>query len=88
MDVRLHANATTTPRTRAYIQESAAPVAELAAELGISETTVRRWRKRDTQVDRSHTRHNLNASTTPEQEAIIVALRTDARLSLDDITES
>ena len=87
MDVRLHANATTTPRTRAYIQESAAPVAELAAELGISETTVRRWRKRDTQVDRSHTRHNLNASTTPEQEAIIVALRTDARLSLDDITE-
>jgi transposase len=87
MDVRLHANATTTPRTRAYIQASTASVAELARELGTSETTVRRWRGRDTQLDRSHARHNLNASTTPEQEAIIVALRTDARLSLDDITE-
>ena len=87
MDVRLHANATTTPRIRAYIQASAAPVAEHARELGVSEPTVRRWRGRDTQTDRSHARHNLNASTTPEQEAIIMALRTDARLSLDDITE-
>jgi len=87
MDLRLHANAATTPRIRACIQASPASVAALARELGVSETTVRRWRGRDSQADRSHARHNLNASTTPEQEAIIAALRTDARLSLDDITE-
>ena len=87
MRVRLHANATTTPKTRAYIQQSAASVAALARELGISETTVRRWRGRKDQADRSHVRHDLGQSTTPAQEQIIAALRCDAGLSLDDITE-
>jgi hypothetical protein len=32
----LHANAATTPKTRAYIQRSTKPVAALAAELGVS----------------------------------------------------
>ena len=32
MELNLHANATTTPRVRAYIQCSQRPVAELAAE--------------------------------------------------------
>jgi transposase InsO family protein len=87
MRLQLHANATTTPKTRAYIQASASSVADLARELGVSQTTIRRWRGRDATGDRSHVRHNLGQSTTPEQEAIIAALRTDARLSLDDITE-
>jgi transposase-like protein len=87
MKLRLHANATTTPKTRAYIQSSTASVAELARELGISQTAVRRWRGRGCTQDRSHTRHDLGQSTTREQEAIICALRTKARLSLDDITE-
>ena len=47
MDVKLHANATTTPKTRAYIQHSDLPVAVLARELGVNETTIRRWRGRD-----------------------------------------
>ena len=41
MQLKLHANATTTPKTRAYIQRSPAPVAALAAELGVGETTLR-----------------------------------------------
>ena len=48
MDLTLHANATTTPRTRSYIQRSKRAVAELAVELGVSETTIRRWRGRTT----------------------------------------
>jgi len=40
-DLKLHANATTTSKVRGYIQRSAASVAELAAELGVSQTTVR-----------------------------------------------
>ena len=39
MELNLHANATTTPKTRVYIQRSKKSVAELAAELGVSETT-------------------------------------------------
>lgn len=87
MKVQLHANATTTPKTRAYIQASTSSVAEVSRELGVSETTVRRWRARDATADRSHVRHNLGQSTRPEQEGIIAVLRSDARLSLDDITE-
>ena len=46
MEIKLHANATTTPRTRKYLQESTKSDRELAQELGISITTVRRWRNR------------------------------------------
>jgi transposase-like protein len=87
MRLQLHGNATTTPKTRAYIQASSGSVAELARELAVCETTIRRWRGRTSVLDGSNVRHDLGQSTTPEQEAIIAALRTDARLSLDDITE-
>jgi len=87
MLMKLHANATTTPKTRAYIQASTAPVAELARELGISETSVRRWKKRSSVEDRSHVRHNLGQSTTLAEEALICGLKKDAGLSLDDICE-
>jgi hypothetical protein len=40
MQLRLHANATTTPRTRAYIQQSTASRAALAREVGIHPRTV------------------------------------------------
>jgi len=62
MDLALHANATTTPRTRSYIQRSKKSVTELATELGVSETTVRRWRARTTVSDRSHRPHRLMTS--------------------------
>jgi hypothetical protein len=38
MELNLHANAATTPKTRAYIQRSKRSVAELAAELGVSDS--------------------------------------------------
>ena len=53
MELNLHANATTTPKIRAYIQASEAPVCALCEELGVSETTVRRWRGRTEVHDRS-----------------------------------
>lgn len=93
MKTRLHANATTTPRTRALIQASDEPVAALARRFGVSETTIRRWRARRGDggagevQDRSHARHRLGQATTPEDEAIIAELRSRAGLSLDDIVE-
>jgi Integrase core domain. len=87
MELNLHANATTTPKVRAYIQRSKRPVAELAAELGVSETTIRRWRPRTTVADRSHTPKRLAISLSPVEEALVCELRTRLALPLDDIVE-
>jgi transposase len=87
MKIKLHANARTTPRIRQYIKESPLSVRELAKELGISENTVRKWKDRESIEDRSHTRHNLNPSTSCVEEELIVELRQHVRLSLNDITE-
>ena len=85
MEIRLHANATTTPKQRAYLQASTRPTAELAVELGVSETTVRRWRGRDAVQDRPHTPHRLATTLAPMQEFVVVELRKLLLLPLDDL---
>ena len=85
MNVCLHANATTTPKIRAYIQRSSLSDRALAAELKLTVTTVRRWRARNTQHDASHTPHRLPTTLTPVQEAVTVELRRTLELSLDDL---
>src|SRR3954452_12604447 len=87
MELNLHANATTTPKVRAYIQRSRKAVAELAGELGISETTVRRWRGRTTAGDRSHRPHRLTTNLSAMEETLVCELRTALQLPLDDIVE-
>ena len=87
MELSLHANATTTPKVRAYIQRSRKPVTDLAIELGVSETTIRRWRERTTVNDRSHAPKTLTTSLSALEEALVCELRTKLQLPLDDITE-
>jgi transposase len=87
MELNLHANATTTPKTRSYIQRSKKSVAKLAAELGVSETTIYRWRDRTTVEDRSHRPKNLVTSLSPVEERAVCELRTSLQLPLDDIVE-
>jgi transposase InsO family protein len=87
MLVKLHANAATTPKTRAYIQASGRPAAALARELGISESTVRRWQQRRDVADRASTPHTLATGFSAAEEAIAVELRTRLQLSLDDTLE-
>ena len=87
MELNLHANATTTPKTRVYIQRSKKSVAELAAELGVSETTIYRWRGRTTVEDRSHRPNNLVTSLSAVEERAVCELRTSLQLPLDDIVE-
>jgi hypothetical protein len=83
MELKLHANARTTPNTRAYIQNSGKSV----AELGVSETTIRRWKNRDSVLDRSHTPKRLAISLSPLEERLVCELRTALALPLDDIVE-
>src|ERR1700755_1688671 len=87
MHVKLHANATTTPKTRAYIQQSQGFCAELASELGVSEPTIRRWRSRTDVEDRSCRPHRIDSSLSPIEEQLCLELRTSVGLSLDDLTE-
>jgi transposase InsO family protein len=87
MLVKLHANAATTPKARAYIRASASSVADLALEFGVSETTIRRWKARADGLDRSSRPHVLATGFSPEEEEIAVELRTRLGLSLDDALE-
>jgi transposase len=88
MNLKLHANATTTPRTRAYIRVSPASNSELARELGVSTRTVARWKARSDTADRSHRPHRLSTTITDCKENLIVELRRTLALPLDDIVEA
>ena len=85
MEIKLHANATTTPRVRRYLQESDKSDRELAKELGISVTTVRRWRKRQQVNDRNTTPKVVHKAVIPEQVALINALRDSLQAPLDEL---
>ncbi len=85
MLVRLHSQATTTPKVRADIQASDEPAWVLADRHGTTEQTVYKWRHRDGVEDRSHTPHRLQTTLTPVQEAVAVALRKALLISLDDL---
>ena len=88
MDLKLHANATTTPRIRSYIQKSTASNSALARELGIHSRTVARWKTRPDVVDRSTRPHRLATTISPWEEALILELRRSLALPLDDILEA
>lgn len=87
MRLKLHANATTTPKVRAYIQASTASVAELAAQLGVTRRTVERWRRRPTTDDHSSRPKHIKTSLSPLDEELVRELRTRLELPLDDIVE-
>lgn len=80
-----HSNATTTPEMREFIRESDLPTAVLARLLKVSETTVRKWRKRDFTDDVSNIPHKLNTTLSPAQEYVVIELRKRLLLSLDEL---
>ena len=85
MLIKLHSQATTTPKVKAAIQASDEPAWVLAERHGTTEQTVWKWRKRGTVEDRSHTPHRLQTRLTPAQEAVAVELRKTLLVSLDDL---
>ncbi|HDR2623441.1 TPA: helix-turn-helix transcriptional regulator [Enterobacter chuandaensis] len=87
MEIKLHANATTTPRIRRYLQQSDKSDRELAAELGISVTTVRRWRNRDQVSDNHTTPKVIHKALRQEQVALVNALRDISGAPLDELLQ-
>jgi transposase InsO family protein len=85
LNIRLHKNARTTPAIRKEIQDAVGSDYELAERFGVSRDTIRKWRKRETQQDFSHTAHRLQTTLIPAQEEVVVQLRLMLRLSLDDL---
>ena len=82
MQIRLHKNATTTPKIRALIQASVESNVALAQRFGVSVETIARWKKRNTVEDLPHTAHRLQTTLNAGQEAVVLALRQKLDLSL------
>jgi len=86
MKLHLHKNATTTPAQREFIQNAPhLSVSQLAEKIGVSKTTVQRWRKRSDVFDRSHTPKSLNTVLSPMDEIKIILCRLITRTGLDDL---
>ena len=85
MLIALHKNATTTPATRLALQQASGTDRELAQQYGIGVDTVRKWRHRSTVQDASHTAHRLQTTLNTAQEELVIYLRTQLRLPLDDL---
>lgn len=82
-----HANATTTPEMREFIQNSQMSVSELSKILNISEATVRKWRNRIGVEDASHRPKSLSSTLSPLQEYVVVELRKHLLLPLDHLLQ-
>lgn len=82
----LHGSAKTTHAIRGELQRSQASVAHLAKRYGINEKTVLKWRKRQSVEDLPMgPRERRSTVLSLMEEAVIVALRVQARLPLDDV---
>lgn len=86
MHIRLHGNATTTPAIRKQIYDQRhRPTAELQREFGLTRNTILRWKNRPDGQDASSRPHELHTGFEDWQEAVIVELRKDLLLPLDEL---
>lgn len=87
MQIKIHKLARTTPAIREEIKNSNLSYRSLVSKYNVSLDTIYKWKKRESVEDKSHTRHNLLSKVSEVEEEIIIELRTQVRLSLDDITQ-
>jgi transposase InsO family protein len=85
MNIRLHSQARTTPAIRREIQASTLSDRQLSRKHGLTRATVRKWRGRTSVEDASHRPHTLHTTLTSAQEALVVYLRQQLLLPLDDL---
>ena len=81
----LHGSATTTHAVRAAIQRSKASLKELAAQHGLNQKTVAKWRKRAFVHDAPMGPRTVRSTVlSTAEEAMVVAFRKHTLLPLDD----
>jgi hypothetical protein len=85
MTQALHSRAGTTHLIREEIKNSTLPQAELARLYNVTRQTTRKWQGRDSPADGSHCPKTLDTTLTPEQELVVVELRTTLLLPADDL---
>lgn len=85
MNIQLHKQARTTPAIRKEIQESSLSERALAEKYSISRATVRKWKQRNSVVDKSNRPHAIHTALSPLEERIAILLRTTLLLPLDDL---
>ena len=57
----------------------------MARQFNVSRDTIRKWRNRDTVADGSHTAHRLQTTLNAAQEELVIYLRSQLLLPLDDL---
>ena len=88
MKDHLHKNAKTTLAQRAYIQnETGMNVSDLASKMGVSETTIRKWKKRSFVNDQFPRPKKRSNTLDPIQELSLVLIRICFRTGLDDLVK-
>jgi len=88
MKIHLHKNARTTPAQRQFIQDNRRmSTMTLAQRIGVSETTIRKWKKRSRILDNPHTPRKIFTALTPAQELMTVLIRVCLRSGLDDLLD-
>ena len=85
MTQALHSQARTTHLVREEIRTSTYSQRELAERYNVSRLTIRKWQNRTSAEDGSHRPNKMYTTLTPEQELIVVALRTTLLLPTDDL---
>jgi transposase InsO family protein len=81
----LHGCATTTQAVRRAIQHSQASLRTLAAQYGVNQKTIAKWKKRSSVVDlRTGPKDAQSTVLSTEDVAIVVAFRRHTLLPLDD----
>jgi transposase InsO family protein len=85
MTQALHSQAQTTHLVRKEIRTSTHSQRELAERYNVSRLTIRKWQNRTSAEDGSHRPNKMYTTLTPEQELIVVVLRTTLLLPTDDL---
>ena len=85
MQIQLHKNARTTPAIRAEMQAYTGDTKSLSEIYGVTWETADKWRKRNTVNDLSHTPHHLATSLNAMQEEILLFVRKQLRIGLDEL---
>ncbi len=83
-----HSNSTTNVRLRSEINNSNLPYSVLAAQYGVSENTVGKWKNRIEFEDKSSRPHTIHYALSELDMLIAIELRTLTWWSLDEITEA